>query len=176
MYRKTPFSQFNSLLLLHFTDFPTMHKCSHRLGLCSILKHGMLFTQGTAESDIKQPIDVVVDTHTHTIISVSQPIYIYVIGSKTSSWSVLEHMEGGRERGRVRKGDVKMQGALMSGQEVALLFSGSPRFSFQSLSEVCPLQRAASYINMTPCQPKKIYLVWFPFWSQEVLDNSLHFK
>lgn len=68
-------------------------------------------------------------------------------------------MEGGRERGRVRKGDVKMQGALMSGQEVALLFSGSPRFSFQSLSEVRPLQRAASYINTTPCQPKKIYLV-----------------
>lgn len=29
MYRKTPFSQFNSLLLLHFTDFPTMHKCRH---------------------------------------------------------------------------------------------------------------------------------------------------
>lgn len=39
-----------------------------------------------------------------------------------ASWNIR------REGGRVREGDVKMQ----SGQEVALLFSGSPRSSFQS--------------------------------------------
>lgn len=119
----------------------------------------MLFTQGTAESDIKQPIDVVVDTHTHNHFSV--PTYLHICHRLQDIQLKRPGTYGGRERGRVRKGDVKMQGALMSGQEVALLFSGSPRFSFQSLSEVCPLQRAASYINMTPCQPKKkkIYLV-----------------
>ncbi len=36
--------------------------------------------------------------------------------------------EGGREGGRARRGDVKRP----SGQEVTPLFSGSPRFSFQS--------------------------------------------
>lgn len=63
----------------------------------------MLFTQGTADSDIKQPIDVVVDTHTHTHNHFSVPTYLHICHRLQDIQLKRPGTYGGREGKRKSK-------------------------------------------------------------------------